>query len=84
MFWHRENGHTAMPTFSSSGGISFGRSTPVAALDVEVRVAINVIDADGVAYSTNPARFGQVSAGADMAFSAGNDMRFGRLRLIGA
>jgi hypothetical protein len=82
MFWHRENGHTTMPTFNSSGSISCGRATP--ALDVEACVAINVIDVDGVAYSTNPARFGQASAGAGMAFSAGNDMRFGRLRLSDA
>lgn len=71
-------------TFSSGGGLAFARTTPTAPFDAEVSLAIDVIDADGVAYSTNPARFGQSAPGDGIAFSAGNDMRFGRLRLIGA
>ena len=69
-------------TFSSGGGLAFARTTPMPPFDAEISLAINVIDADGVAYSTNPARFGQVTNG--IAFSAGKTMRFGRLRLIGA
>ena len=36
-------------TFSAGTGIAFTRSTPVVPFDAVVRLAINVIDADGVA-----------------------------------
>lgn len=75
---------TGTLTFSAGGGLAFARTTPTAPFDAEVSLAINVIDADGVVYSTNPARFGQASPGAGMAFSPDKEMRFGRLRLIGA
>jgi MSHA biogenesis protein MshQ len=72
-------------TFSSgTTGLFFPRTTPVAPFDAEISLAINVIDADGVAYATNPARFGQASAGNGIAFSAGKPMRFGRLALRNA
>ncbi|MGV3628992.1 MAG: DUF6701 domain-containing protein [Betaproteobacteria bacterium] len=70
--------------FSSGDGLAFARSTPVAPFDAEISLAINVVDADGVAYPTNPARFGQAAAGNGMVFSPDKEMRFGRLRLIGA
>lgn len=78
-------------SFSSGTGLFFTRATPVAPFDAEISLAINVIDADGVAYASNPARFGAASAGNGMAFSDGNaltandkQMRFGRLRVGGA
>jgi MSHA biogenesis protein MshQ len=75
---------TGTLTFNSGTGLAFTRTTPVAQFNAEISLAINVIDTDSVAYSTNPARFGQATANNGIAFSAGKDMRFGRLRLIGA
>lgn len=75
---------TATLTFNSGAGLLFTRTTPVAPFAADISLAINVIDADGVAYSTNPARFGQAIAGNGIAFSTGKEMRFGRLRLTGA
>ncbi|MBI3067636.1 MAG: hypothetical protein HYY79_01745, partial [Betaproteobacteria bacterium] len=57
------------------------RTTPVAPFDAEIRLTINVIDADAVAYSANPAQFGDITAGNGIAFNSGKQMRFGRLRL---
>ena len=78
-------------SFSSGTGLFFSRATPVAPFDAEISLAINVIDADGVAYASNPARFGAASVGNGMAFSDGNvltandkQMRFGRFRVGGA
>lgn len=80
-----DNGNgTATLTFSSGSGMVFTRGGPIAPFDAEISLAINVIDADGVASSTNPARFGQAIAGNGIAFSTGKEMRFGRLRLTGA
>jgi MSHA biogenesis protein MshQ len=68
-------------TFSSgTGGLLFTRSTPVA-FDADISLAINVIDADGVAYASNPASFGAATAGNGIAFSGGKPMRFGQLAL---
>lgn len=77
-------------SFSSGTGLFFTRTTPVAPFDAEISLAINVIDADGVAYASNPARFGAASAGNGITFSDGNvlttndkQVRFGRLRVGG-
>jgi MSHA biogenesis protein MshQ len=82
---------TGTLTFGSGSGLFFTRTTPVAPFNAEVSLAINVIDADGVTYASNPARFGQASAGNGIAFSDGNalttndkQMRFGRLALKNA
>jgi MSHA biogenesis protein MshQ len=73
------------PSFFAAGtGFFFTRTTPVAPFNAEVSLAINVIDADGAAYASNPARFGQASTGNGIAFSAGKSMRFGRLALRNA
>lgn len=81
-------------TFGSGTGLFFTRTTPTAPAspyDADISLAIDVIDADGVAYATNPARFGTATAGNGIAFSDGNalttndkQMRFGRLRLTNA
>jgi MSHA biogenesis protein MshQ len=68
-------------TFSSGTGLLFARTTPVAPFDAELSLAINVVDADGVVYASNPARFGQVTAGNGIAFSGGKGMRFGRFTI---
>jgi len=75
---------TGTLTFNSGGGLFFTRGMPEAPFDAEISLAINVIDADSVVYPTNPARFGQATAGNGIAFSTGKAMRFGRLRLVGA
>ncbi|MGH8620805.1 MAG: DUF6701 domain-containing protein, partial [Burkholderiales bacterium] len=72
---------TGKLTFSSGTGLFFPRTTPVAPFDAEISLAINVIDADGVSYASNPARFGQASAGNGIAFSTGKPMRFGRFAI---
>ncbi|MGQ0579354.1 MAG: DUF6701 domain-containing protein [Betaproteobacteria bacterium] len=71
-------------SFGSGTGIFFTRTTPVAPFDADLSLAINVIDADGVAYASNPARFGTATAGNGIAFNSGKAMRFGRLRLNNA
>jgi len=43
-----------------------------------------VIDADGVAYAANPARFGAATPGNGIAFSAAKEMRFGRIEVANA
>jgi MSHA biogenesis protein MshQ len=75
---------TGTLTFGAGTGFFFTRSTPVAPFDAEISLAIDVIDADGVAYASNPARFGQASAGNGIAFSTGKSMRFGRLVMASA
>jgi hypothetical protein len=80
---------TGTLTFGSGSGLFFTRSTPTAPAspyDADISLAINVIDADGVALATNPARFGTATTGNGIAFSDGNalttndrQMRFGRL-----
>ncbi len=72
---------TGTLTFSSGTGFLFPRTTPVAPFDAEISLAINVIDLDGVSYASNPARFGQASAGNGIAFSTGKPMRFGRFAI---
>ena len=79
-------------TFSSgSTGLAFARVTAVRPFDADISLAINVIDADGVEYASNPARFGAATAGNGIAFTDGNaltpndkQMRFGRLALRNA
>ena len=71
-------------TFGSGTGLSFSRTTPLAPFNAEISLAINVIDADSVAYASNPALFGTASAGNGIAFSSGKPVRFGRLRLQNA
>jgi len=80
-----DNGNgTATLTFSSTGGIAFDRTVPVAPFDADVALSINVIDADNVAFAGNPAAFGAASAGSGIGFSAGKVQRFGRLLLQNA
>jgi MSHA biogenesis protein MshQ len=67
-------------------GLALVRSatTPSGPFDADIALSLNVIDTDGVVFASNPARFGQASAGNGMAFSNGKQMRFGRLRLENA
>ena len=71
-------------TFGSGTGLSFTRTTPLAPFDADISLAINVIDADNVAYASNPARFAQAAAGLGITFSGSKAQRFGRLRLENA
>ncbi|MBI2802814.1 MAG: hypothetical protein HYX63_21510 [Gammaproteobacteria bacterium] len=75
-------------TFSAGSGIAFSRAAPVAPFNAEIALSINVIDADGVIYASNPARFGAATAGNGIAFDDGNattindkQLLWGRLRL---
>jgi len=74
-------------TFSSGTGLYFTRSTPTAPFNADIALAINVLDADNVAYesppgtSANPASFGAATAGNGIAFNSSKGMYFGRLRL---
>jgi hypothetical protein len=75
---------TGTLTFSSGTGIFFDRTTPVVPFDAEISLAINVIDDDGVAFATNPARFGTATAGNGIAFNNAKEMRFGQLVISNA
>ncbi|MFN0313612.1 MAG: DUF6701 domain-containing protein, partial [Burkholderiales bacterium] len=69
-------------TFSAGTGLLFTRAAPVTPFNADISLAINVIDSDGVAYASNPARFGTATAGNGIAFTgAGKTMRWGRLKL---
>ena len=75
-------------TFGSGTGLQFTRSTttPNAQFNADIALALNVIDADGVAFGSNPATFGAATANNGIAFSvsAGNNFRYGRLKLSNA
>ena len=75
---------TGTLTFASGTGLFFTRTTPVAPFNADISLSINVIDADGVAYTVNPAAFGAATAGNGIAFTVNKEMRFGRLRLANA
>jgi MSHA biogenesis protein MshQ len=80
-----DNGNgTASLTFSAGSGLSFQRSTPVAPFNAEISLEINVVDSDGIAYGSNPAKFGDASAGNGIDFSNGKTQRFGRLVVTNA
>ena len=71
-------------TFSSTGELKFTRTTPVAPFDADIGLSINVTDADGIIYSSNPLTFGAATAGNGILFAGAGTpkkMRFGRLRL---
>ncbi|MFN9489075.1 MAG: DUF6701 domain-containing protein, partial [Betaproteobacteria bacterium] len=77
-------------TFSGGSGLRFTRnaSTPAAEFDAEIALSLNIIDADSVAFATNPAAFGAATAGNGILFSDANAgttndkrVRYGRLRL---
>ncbi len=74
-------GGLATLTFSAGSGLAFTRGAPEPPFDAEISLAIDVFDTDGVAALTNPVTFG---AGTGMLFDAGNEMRYGRLRLLNA
>ncbi|MFQ5515077.1 MAG: DUF6701 domain-containing protein [Myxococcota bacterium] len=71
-------------TFAAGSGLLFTRAGPVAPFEAELSLAINVIDSDGIAYVSNPARFGVASAGNGIAFTGGKTQRWGRMRLENA
>ncbi|MGZ5224291.1 MAG: DUF6701 domain-containing protein [Burkholderiales bacterium] len=76
-------------TFSSGTGLLFDRTLtppqiPPAPYNADISLGINVIDADGVGYASNPVSFGAATAGNGIAFASGKTMRFGRLRLSNA
>jgi hypothetical protein len=74
-------GGTGTLTFGTGAAFYFDRTAPLAPFNAEVSLAINVIDADNVAYAANPARFGQATPGSGIAYTAGKEMRYGRLMI---
>lgn len=73
-------------TFGIGTGLLFTRSstTPNAPFNTDIALALNVFDTDIVAFAGNPASFGTATAGNGIAFSGGNGMRYGRLKLSNA
>ncbi|HUW26158.1 MAG TPA: LamG domain-containing protein [Gallionella sp.] len=73
-------------TFDTGTGLLFARSPiiPNAPFNADIALALNVFDADVVAFTGNPASFGTATAGNGIAFSSGNEMRYGRLKLSNA
>jgi len=70
-------------TFSSGSGLRFSKGAAQAPFAANVQLAINVIDADGVvavgaAPLGNPVTFGTA---AGIAFDAGSEIRYGRMRV---
>lgn len=71
-------------TFAAGDGLFFQRNDPVAPFDAEIGLEINVLDSDDIAYTDNPVRFGEATAGNGIDFDAGKEMRWGRLVLNNA
>ena len=71
-------------TFAPGTGLTFTRTAPNAVFNADIELALNVVDTDGVAYASNPARFGQATAGNGIAFNGGKPMRCGRLVVLNA
>lgn len=71
-------------TFDAGSGLSFTRGVPVAPFDADIRLSINVLDADGIAATTNPVTFGAATAGNGISFDHGKTMRWGRVSLKNA
>jgi MSHA biogenesis protein MshQ len=66
-------------TFDAGTGLLFQRGDPVAPFNAEIELQINVADADGITFGSNPARVGQATAGLGIGFDAGKTTRWGRL-----
>lgn len=71
-------GGQATLTFDVGGGLSFVKATPEAPFNADISLAIDIFDTDGVAAQTNAVTF------PDIAFNAGSEMRYGRVRLHSA
>lgn len=71
-------GGQATLTFGVGAGLAFVKGVPEAPFDADILLSIDVFDTDGVAAQTNAVTF------PDMAFNAGNEMRYGRVRLQNA
>lgn len=68
-------------TFSGGSGLAYIRAAEQSPFDADIRLSLDVIDADSVAAPGNPVVFG---SGSGMLFDAGSNMRFGRARLFNA
>ncbi|MGI9263232.1 MAG: DUF6701 domain-containing protein, partial [Woeseiaceae bacterium] len=68
-------------TFSGGGGLSYIRNAEESPFSADIRLSINVIDADSAAAAGNPIVFG---GGGGMLFDAGSAMRYGRARVFNA
>ena len=65
--------------FSGGAGLSYSRSVMEAPFDADISLSIDVLDADGITALGNPAIFGGAGG---IAFSAGPEIRYGRIRFI--
>ena len=79
-------GGNATLTFGGGAGLSFAKTSPIAPFSAGIQLSIDVLDADGVAASgsaplTNPVTFGSPSG---IAFDAGQEIRYGRIRIANA
>ena len=69
---------TGTLTFGSGSGFFFARTTEQPVFDADIRLSIDVIDADG-ASASNPVVFGTAGG---MLFDSGAEMRYGRAHLM--
>lgn len=72
---------TGTLTFDAGSGLIVVRGAPIAPFDADIDLSIDVIDLDGVTPLTNPVVFG---GGGGIAFDAGANMRYGRVRFDNA
>ena len=80
-----ENGDgTGTLTFSSGTGLVMTRTSPIAPFDVEIQLALDVIDEDGTVYPLNPFTVGGLAAGTGIPFDVSKRFQFGRVRLENA
>lgn len=75
---------TGTLSHSLGSGLRFARGTPVAPFAAEIALAFDIVDADGVAYGSNPFSYGAASAGNGIGWSSAKIQRYGRLSLQNA
>lgn len=66
-------------TFDSGSGLRFVKGVPQAPFAAQIELAVDVVDADGVAAVANPVTFGSTTGG--IPFIAGDEIRYGRVRI---
>ncbi len=75
---------TGAVIFDQGPSLTFTRLAPTAPFDAEIALSFDLRDEDNVLDPANPRSFGWPTAGAGIAWSAGAQMRFGRLAFANA
>ena len=75
---------TGTLTFSTGSGLRVARAAPVSPFDLEVQLAIDIVDEDATAYAGNPFTIGTAAPAGGIAFDVSKRFQYGRLRFDNA